>query len=88
MNEAPDKIRPRPNRQTYLALFVVITMGVLMYRDLTQFEEKGGYYQMNTILVLGYDLFGKWGAIGTWGGISIIFVGLTLFKGDEPPKQS
>jgi hypothetical protein len=58
-----------------LALFAV---GVLIFRDFVEMEETGRPRSMNALLVIAYDIAGKWGVMILWTLISCVFVWLSL----------
>jgi hypothetical protein len=58
-----------------LALFGV---GVMIYQDIVEAETTGTSRPMNGLLVIAYDIAGKWGVMVVWTIVSCAFVWLTL----------
>ena len=69
MESSPIRKRPDDSNHWILNLIGLLFFGFiawLSYTKLTRYETLGGYLSLPKILMLFYDVIGKWGVIGFW----------------------
>ena len=64
-----------------------VWLGYGMYEDISVYESGDSGLSLNIILMIAYDLLGKWGALSAWAVVSSICIWLFCFspkaKGEE-----
>src|SRR5262249_46326672 len=78
---APVKLKRPPGCVTaFCFLFFMVSMGftVYMYCDLTAWEASGGTRRVHSLVALGYNIGGKWGAVAMMGFGSLFMLYVAL----------
>jgi hypothetical protein len=69
---------------------VLIAAGIILYFVFDNFEKEGGRMRMNAIVLLVYNIAGKWGVMGllSGGGAIATFFGVKNLVSGESAAQS
>jgi hypothetical protein len=59
----------------------------MLFQNFVEMERTGRPRAMNALLVIAYDIAGKWGAMAFWAIVSCAFVWLSLRWVPESPRK-
>ena len=70
MENATATDKPQPKDLSWalnlIGLLFFLGLAWWSYSKITRYETNGGYLSLPKLLMLFYDLLGKWGVVGVW----------------------